>query len=70
MTTLELYRHVLRRMRPHLGRLALAIVGVLLASAPEVLKPWPLKVVIDNVLRGVPLVSCVDSARCRAPRTC
>ena len=33
------------------------IVTVLLASAIEVLKPWPLKVVIDNVLRGVPMVS-------------
>ncbi|HSY78605.1 MAG TPA: hypothetical protein VK884_03305, partial [Verrucomicrobiae bacterium] len=57
MTSLELYGHALRRMRPHLGRLAIAIAGVLLASATEVLKPWPLKVVIDNVLRGVPLAS-------------
>jgi ATP-binding cassette subfamily B protein/subfamily B ATP-binding cassette protein MsbA len=57
MRTLELYGHVIRRMRPHLGRLAIAIGGVLLASATEVLKPWPLKIVIDNVLRGVPMVS-------------
>jgi ATP-binding cassette subfamily B protein/subfamily B ATP-binding cassette protein MsbA len=57
MTTLELYGHVIRRMRPHLGRLAIAIAGVLLAASAEVLKPWPLKIVIDNVLRGTPLVS-------------
>ncbi len=57
MRTLELYGHVIRRMRPHLGRLAIAIGGVLLASATEVLKPWPLKIVIDNVLRGAPMVS-------------
>src|SRR5229473_4886841 len=57
MRTLELYGHVIRRMRPHLGRLSAAIAGVLLASAIEVLKPWPLKIVIDNVLRGVPMVS-------------
>src|ERR1700721_2797472 len=57
MTTLELYGHAVRRMRPHLGRLAIAIAGVLLASTAEVLKPWPLKIVIDNVLRGAPLVS-------------
>jgi len=44
MTSLELYGHALRRMRPHLGRLAIAIAGVLLASATEVLKPWPLSV--------------------------
>ena len=43
-------------MRPHLGRLSIAMAGVLLASSTEVLKPWPLKIVIDNVLRGAPLV--------------
>ncbi|HEY6393885.1 MAG TPA: ABC transporter ATP-binding protein [Candidatus Binataceae bacterium] len=54
MGTLAIYRHVLRGMRPYLGRLAVAIGAVVLASAFEVLKPWPLKVVIDNVLRGAP----------------
>src|SRR5260370_35682516 len=57
MTTLELYGPAIRRLRPDLGRLAIAIAGVLLAAATEVLKPWPLKIVIDNVLRGTPLVS-------------
>lgn len=57
MGTLELYGHAIRRMRPHLGRFAVAIGGVLLASAAEVLKPWPLKIVIDNVLRGAPVTS-------------
>jgi ATP-binding cassette, subfamily B, bacterial len=57
MSTLELYGHALRRMRPHLGRFALCIAAVLLASAAEVLKPWPLKIVIDNVLRGAPVTS-------------
>jgi ATP-binding cassette, subfamily B, bacterial len=55
MGTFALYGEALRRTRPHLGRLLAAIVGVLLAAAAEVLKPWPLKVVIDNVLRGAPL---------------
>ncbi|HVA39767.1 MAG TPA: ABC transporter transmembrane domain-containing protein, partial [Candidatus Binataceae bacterium] len=55
MSTLGLIGVVLRRTRPHLGRLALAVVCVMLAAALEVLKPWPLKVVIDNVLRGTPL---------------
>jgi ATP-binding cassette subfamily B protein len=55
MGTLGLIGVVLRRTRPHLGRLALAVVCVMLAAALEVLKPWPLKVVIDNVLRGTPL---------------
>ena len=57
MGTLELYGHVIRRMRLHLGRLSIAIAGVLLAAATEVLKPWPLKIVIDNVLRGAPMAS-------------
>ncbi|MDB5108037.1 MAG: transporter related, partial [Candidatus Binatus sp.] len=57
MTNFELYAEVARRMRPHAGRLTLAIVCVLLASAAEVLRPWPLKIVIDNVLRGAPFSS-------------
>jgi ATP-binding cassette, subfamily B, bacterial len=57
MSTLELYGHAIRRMRPHLGRFAICIAAVLLASAAEVLKPWPLKIVIDNVLRGAPVTS-------------
>jgi ATP-binding cassette subfamily B protein len=55
MGTLGLIGVVLRRSRPHLGRLAVAVVCVMLSAALEVLKPWPLKIVIDNVLRGVPL---------------
>ncbi|MGH7814639.1 MAG: ABC transporter ATP-binding protein [Candidatus Binataceae bacterium] len=55
MSTLELYGHALRGMSRYAGRLALAFAGVALASAAEVLKPWPLKVVIDNVLRAAPM---------------
>ncbi len=42
-------------MQPHLWRFVLAIAGVALGAATEVLKPWPLKVLIDNVLSGKPL---------------
>jgi ATP-binding cassette subfamily B protein len=55
--TTALYAAVLRRMRPHLGWLTIALGGALAASAAEVLRPWPLKVVIDNVLRAVPFHS-------------
>jgi ATP-binding cassette, subfamily B, bacterial len=51
MGAFKLYVEVFRRMRPHLWRLAIALLAVALTSAGEVLKPWPLKVVIDNVLR-------------------
>jgi ATP-binding cassette, subfamily B, bacterial len=54
---------VLRRMRPHLARLVAAVAGVLIAAALEVLKPWPLKIVIDNVLRGAPLSGAWMPAR-------
>jgi ATP-binding cassette subfamily B protein/subfamily B ATP-binding cassette protein MsbA len=50
-----IYREVLRRMSRHLWRFVLAIVGVALGAGVEVLKPWPLKVLIDNVLSGKPL---------------
>ena len=50
-----IYGHVIRRMRPHLWRFILAIVGVALGAGMEVLKPWPLKILIDNVLSGKPL---------------
>ncbi len=46
---------VLRAMRQHRGRLFVAIAGVAVACAFEVMKPWPLKIVIDNVLSGTPL---------------
>jgi len=55
MGSLALYAQVLRRMRPYLGRLCVAVIGVMVASSAEVLKPWPLKLVIDNVLGGAPL---------------
>ncbi len=57
MGSLALYGQVLRRMRPYLGRLLVAVAGVMLASSAEVLKPWPLKIVIDNVLGGGPVAN-------------
>ncbi len=50
--TARIYLRVLAEMRRHAWRLAAAIAEVLLISALEVLKPWPLKVVIDSVLGG------------------
>jgi ATP-binding cassette, subfamily B, bacterial len=52
MSTARIYAQVVTEMRRHAWRLAFAIIEVLLISAFEVLKPWPLKVVIDNVLGG------------------
>jgi ATP-binding cassette subfamily B protein/subfamily B ATP-binding cassette protein MsbA len=55
MTDLGLYREVVRRLRPHVRTLIFVILAVGATSLIEVAKPWPLKIVIDNVLRGAPL---------------
>ena len=52
---LALTRTIARYLRPHRGALALAVLLVLATSALELVKPWPLKVVVDNVLGGAPL---------------
>ena len=50
-----MFRQVLRYLRPYRGAFVLAIGQVVLLSLLEVLKPWPLKLVIDYVLpRRVP----------------
>src|SRR5579871_1578786 len=54
MGTTRIYAAVAAEMRRHLWRLLFAIGEVLIISALEVLKPWPLKIVIDNVLGGAP----------------
>ncbi len=46
---------ILRYLRPHRLSLLWALAQVLLISTCELLKPWPLKVIIDSVLGGEPL---------------
>ena len=53
--TRGLTRKVLGRLRPYAGLFVLAIVQVLAIGFLELLKPWPLKIVVDNVLGGRPL---------------
>ena len=48
-------RRVLPYLRAHRGALLWALVQVLLLGVCELLKPWPLKVIIDSVLGGHPL---------------
>jgi ATP-binding cassette subfamily B protein len=51
---------------PHRLALLFALAQVFLLSGLELLKPWPLKVIIDNVLSGDPLPW--ESARALAPQ--
>src|SRR6185436_8577996 len=46
---------VLAYLRPYRAAFLFAFLQVALISGLELLKPWPLKVVIDNVLQGQPL---------------
>ena len=48
-------RTVRSYLRPYLAVFLFALVQVLFISALELLKPWPLKIIIDNVLTGNPL---------------
>jgi ATP-binding cassette subfamily B protein len=50
-----LLRAIATYLRPYRLAFALAIVQVVVISACELLKPWPLKLVVDNVLAGAPL---------------
>ncbi len=47
-------RKILSYLAPHRWRVALVLVQVLLITGFELLKPWPLQLVIDNVLGGKP----------------
>jgi len=48
----RLVRNVFRRLTPYRGLFVWAIVQVVLIGFLELAKPWPLKVVVDDVLGG------------------
>jgi ATP-binding cassette subfamily B protein len=52
--TLRVVRKALRRLVPYAGLFLGAVAQVLLIGLLELAKPWPLKVVVDNVLGGRP----------------
>ena len=57
-----LVRTIARYLRPYRLSFALALLQVLVISACELLKPWPLKIVVDNVLGGTALSMAPFSA--------
>ena len=52
---LSLARKLCKRLWPYRWLFAMAIVQVLLIGALELLKPWPLKLVVDHVLTSHPV---------------
>jgi ATP-binding cassette subfamily B protein/subfamily B ATP-binding cassette protein MsbA len=51
---LGLFRKLLPYLRPYRGLVALSLAQVFIMTGFELVKPWPLKIVIDNVLGGKP----------------
>ena len=49
-----MFKKVLRYLRPYRFPFLIALAQVFIMSGCELLKPWPLKIVIDNVLSGKP----------------
>ena len=60
---ISLVGKLLPYLRPYRWQVALAFVQVFLTVGFELLKPWPLKVVIDNVLGDKPLAIAGDIDR-------
>src|SRR5499433_2012017 len=46
---------VAKFIRPYLPYLAVALLGALGETAADLLQPWPLKILFDNILRSEPL---------------
>lgn len=53
--TVRLVRKVMRRLGPYRGLFLIAIGQVLAIGFLELAKPWPLKLIVDNVLGGQPI---------------
>jgi ATP-binding cassette subfamily B protein len=53
--SLSLLLHVLRHLRPYRAAFLLAVLQVVGLAGLELLKPWPLKMVIDYALPHIPL---------------
>src|SRR5712691_10097289 len=51
----SLRRQVFASLRPYRSMFIFALAQVVLIAGAELLKPWPLKLIIDNVLGGQPL---------------
>jgi ATP-binding cassette subfamily B protein/subfamily B ATP-binding cassette protein MsbA len=51
---MSLARQVARYLRPYRGAFLFAVIQVIALSLLEILKPWPLKIVIDYVLPRTP----------------
>jgi ATP-binding cassette subfamily B protein/subfamily B ATP-binding cassette protein MsbA len=49
-----MFKKVIKYLRPYRFSFLIALAQVFIMSGCELLKPWPLKIIIDNVLSGKP----------------
>ena len=49
------WRQIVELLRPHWKALGLALVAVIGETVTDLLDPWPLKIVVDNLLQSKPL---------------
>ena len=56
---------VIRLIRPHWKQLTLAFVAVLGETFSDVLEPWPIKIVIDNILQSKKLPALARRTLCQ-----
>jgi ATP-binding cassette, subfamily B, bacterial len=52
-------------MRPHWKALTLALIAVIGETATDILEPWPIKIVVDNVLQNKKLTGVLGSITSR-----
>src|SRR6476660_3627521 len=46
-------------IRPHWKALTLALIAVIGETVTDILEPWPIKIVVDNVLQGKKLTGAL-----------
>jgi ATP-binding cassette subfamily B protein/subfamily B ATP-binding cassette protein MsbA len=51
----RLARNIFQRLRPYRWSFLVAVAQVFVMSALELLKPWPLKLIVDHVFSGLPV---------------
>ena len=52
---LRLIFRIFRYLKPYKGLSVLTILGIFLSSIGALLEPWPLKIIVDNILSNHPL---------------
>ena len=54
------WRQIADLLRPHWKVLSLALVAVIGETITDLLEPWPLKIIVDNLLQSKPLPNWLD----------